>query len=93
MEGVDGQTWWRGIDRQNCPQAGSAQVGTGTATFGAADPHDGLEADLPAEVAFQVPLELLQLSRVVDVMEGGVVEDATGRVLGDTRWGERRHYF
>ena len=56
-----------------------------TLTFSASYPHDGLEADLPAEVALQILLELLQLSRVVDVMEGGVVEDAAGRVLGDTR--------
>lgn len=84
------------MERNRPSELPSGRLGSGrhwTATFGAADPHDGLEADLPAEVAFQVPLELLQLSRVVDVMEGGVVEDATGRVLGDTRWGERRHYF
>lgn len=54
-------------------------------TFGASYSHDRLEADLPAQVALQIPLELLQLSRVVDVMEGGVVEDAARGILGDAR--------
>lgn len=58
---------------------------TAAVTFSAPYPHDCLEADLPGEVALQVPLELLHLSRVVDVMEGGVVKDAACRVLGDTR--------
>lgn len=53
-------------------------------TFSASYSHDCLEADLPGEVALQIPLELLQLSWVVDVVEGGVVEDAARRVLGDT---------
>lgn len=45
-------------------------------TFSASYSHDRLEADLPGEVALQVSLELLQLSWVVDVVEGGVVKDA-----------------
>ncbi len=45
-------------------------------TFSASYSHDRLEADLPREVALQIPLELLQLSRVVDVMKGGIVKDA-----------------
>lgn len=47
-------------------------------TFRASYSHDRLEADLPGEVALQISLELLQLSWVVDVMEGGVVKDAAG---------------
>lgn len=53
-------------------------------TFSASYSHDGLESDLPGEVAIEVPLKLLQLRRVVDVMKGGVVKDAARRVLGDT---------
>lgn len=45
-------------------------------TFSASYSHDCLKADLPDEVALQVFLKLLQLSRVVDVMEGGIVKDA-----------------
>lgn len=45
-------------------------------TFSASYSHDRLKADLPGEVAVQILLELLQLCRVVDVMEGGVVKDA-----------------
>lgn len=62
-------------------------------TFSASYSHDRLKADLPGEVALQIPLELLQLSWVVDVMEGGVVEDAARRVLGDTRWGRGGQNF
>lgn len=58
-------------------------VGSDPDTFGAAYPHDRLEADLSAEVALEVLLELLQLGRVVDVMKGRVVEDASCRILGD----------
>lgn len=51
--------------------------GTVTAvTFSASYSHDRLKADLPGEVALQISLELLQLSWVVDVVEGGVVKDA-----------------
>lgn len=57
------------------PDRTEQQRGSGR-TFSASDPHDRLEADLPGEVALQVLLQLLQLSRVVDVMEGGVIEDA-----------------
>lgn len=65
-------------------------------TFSASYSHDRLKADLPAEVALQISLELLQLSRVVDVVEGGVVKDATRWILWDTCWrrggrGEERY--
>lgn len=45
-------------------------------TFSASYSHDRLKADLPGEVALEISLELLQLSWVVDVMEGGVVKYA-----------------
>lgn len=45
-------------------------------TFSAPYSHDRLEADLSGEITVEVPLKLLQLSRVVDVMKGGVVKDA-----------------
>ena len=59
-------------------------------TFSATYSHDGLEADLAGEVALHVLLELLQLGRVVDVVEGRVVEDAAGRVLGHAGCGSYR---
>lgn len=54
-------------------------------TFGAPDPHDSFKADLSAEVALEVPLQLLSLRCVVEVVEGRVVEDAARRVFGHTR--------
>lgn len=51
-------------------------------TFGAAYPHDGLEADLPVEVPLQILLEALHLRRVVLVVVGGIVVDASCRVSG-----------
>lgn len=42
-------------------------------TFGAAYPHDGLEADLPGYVSLQILLETLHLSRIMLVVVGGVV--------------------
>ena len=45
-------------------------------TFSTSYPHDRLKADLSSEVALEIPLELLQLGRVVDVVKGGVVKDA-----------------
>lgn len=46
-------------------------------TFGAAYPHDGLKADLPGEVSLQILLEALHLRRVMLVVVGGIVEDAS----------------
>lgn len=66
------------------------EEGSGRITFCASYSHDGLEANLSGEVALQILLELLQLGRVVDVVEGGVVEDAAGRVLGYACWKQRR---
>lgn len=57
---------------------------TNLVTFSASYSHDCFETDLSGEVALQISLELLQLSWIVDVVEGGVVKDAAGRVLGDT---------
>lgn len=56
-------------------------------TFSASYSHDRLKADLPGEVTLQIPLELLQLGRIVDEVEGRVVKDAASRVPGDTGWG------
>lgn len=51
-------------------------------TFGAAYPHDGLKADLPGEVSLQILLEALHLRRVMLVVVGGIVEDASCWVSG-----------
>lgn len=46
-------------------------------TFGAAYPHDGLKADLPGEVSLQILLEALHLRRVMLVVVGGIIVDAS----------------
>ena len=53
----------------------------------AADPHDGLEADLPGEVAAQSPLEGLRLGRVMLRVHPGVVVQAAARKLTDAGCG------
>lgn len=60
-------------------------------TFSAAYSHDCLETNLPAEVALQILLELLQLGRGVDTVEGWVVKDTARRILGHTRWRGEQH--
>ena len=56
-------------------------------TFGAAYPHDSLEANLPGYVSLQLLLETLHLGGVVLVVVGGEVVNAPCRVSGYAAWG------